>query len=85
MKGPLWKFTPFLKGEDFFIMMVNEKKTFNTQVWMFRQVLTHLDDHDRYEQVLQEFLRLVHLKALQIAELQQFQDAAHHALPEDLK
>lgn len=85
MKGPLWKFAPVLKKEDFFLVMVNEKRTYNTQIWMFQQVLTHLDDHDRYKQVLQEFVRLVHLKALQIAELQQFQDAAHYALPEDLK
>lgn len=85
MKGPLWKFTPVLKGEDMFIAIVNAKRTYHTQLWMFQQVLTHLDNHDRYEQVLQGFLGLVHLKALQIAELQQFQDAAHHALPEDLK
>lgn len=85
MKKPLRKFTPSQKKEDMFMAIVNEKRTFNTQIWMFQQVLTHLDDHDRYEQVLQEFLRLVHLKALQIAELQQFQDAAHYALPEDLK
>jgi len=85
MKGPLWKFTPVIKGEDMFIAIVNEKRTYSTQIWMFQQVLRHLDDHNRYEQVLQEFLRIVHLKALQIAELQQFQDAAHYALPEDLK
>lgn len=85
MTKPLWKFTPILKGEHVFLAIVNEHKTFNTQIWMFQQVLAHIEDRENYNKMLTEFLRLVHMKAMQISELQLFRDAAHHALPDDLK
>ena len=85
MKKPLWKFAPVLKSEHVFLAIANEHKTFNTQIWMFQQVLTHIEDQENYNRVLMEFLRMVHIKAIQISELQEFRDAAHHALPDDLK
>ena len=85
MKKQLWRFAPVLKGSDFFFAIVSEKKTFNTQIWMFQQVLAHIEDRENYNKTLTEFLRLVHMKAMQISELQLFRDAAHHALPDDLK
>ena len=85
MTKPSWRFAPVLKSEEFFFAIVSERRTFNTQVWMFQQVLAHMEDQENYNKILAEFLRLVHMKAIQLSELQQFQDMAHYALPDDLK